>query len=325
MVIEYILIIEEVIMIIDVHCHLRWENQPSKEWLEAQVKMGQSVSGSSPESVRERLRENFDTTGDLIIKDMDEAGVGISVLAVIDYSLLAGCGEVMSLEKTHKIYAEAASRHPDRLICFAGVDPRREGAVKFLVRTVNEWNMKGLKLMPAVGFYPNDRKCYQIYQKAEELGIPILVHTGFDSIPYYGAYSQPKYLDEVANDFPDLKIIMAHAGGAFWPEAASIAGFKTNVYLDLAMWQMRLLRHPVEEFYRPLRSMIDTAGRSRILLGSDWPGMRLVRRLPHAAWIRAIKEPPEEVKAAGIEFTEQEINGILGDNAAKVLGLEERI
>jgi len=45
--------------------------------------------------------------------------------------------------------------------------------------------------------------------------------------------------------------------------------------------------------------------------------------LPHAAWVKAVKEPPEEVKAAGIEFSEKEISGILGDNAAAVLGLVE--
>ena len=310
-------------MIIDVHCHLRWENQPSKEWYEAQVKTAVSVSGSSEEAVRERLKENFDTTGDLIVRDMDEAGIDKSVMLVLDFSLLVGCGETMSLEETHKVYAEAAARHPDRLITFAGIDPRRAGAVEFLERAVKEWGMKGLKLMPAVGFYPNSNRCYLIYQKAQELGIPVLIHTGFDVIPWYGAYAQPKYLDEVANDFPNLKIIMAHAGGSYWPEAAAMAGFKPNVYLDLSMWQMKLLRHPVDEFYRPLRSMIDTAGRSKILFGSDWPALRLIRRLPHAAWVKAVKEPPEEVKAAGIEFSEKEISGILGDNAAAVLGLVE--
>ncbi|MFC1918070.1 amidohydrolase family protein [Chloroflexota bacterium] len=308
-------------MIIDVHCHLRWENQPSKEWFEAQVQAGVLASGSSAEAVRERMRENFDTTGDLIVKDMDEAGIDISVIEVIDYSLLAGCADTMSLEESHKLYAGAAAKHPERLIAFAGIDPRRSGAGKFLEKAVKEWNMKGLKLMPAAGFYPNEPRCYQIYQKAVELGIPILVHTGFDSIPYYGGYAQPKYLDEVANDFPDLKIILAHAGGAFWQEAASMASFKPNIYLDLAMWQPKLLRNPIDEFYRTLRSLIDTAGRAKILMGSDWPGLRLVRKLPHAAWIKAIKEPPPEVKEAGIEFTEKEINGILGDNAARVLGL----
>jgi len=308
-------------MIIDIHCHLRWEGQPSKEWFDAQVKMAHSLSGRPEEKIRERLKENWDMSGDLLVRDMDEAGIDKAVLLTLDYSLLAGTGDTLSPERMNKVYAEAAKRHPDRLISFAGVDPRRTGAVEFLERAVKEWGMKGLKLMPAVGYYPNDNKCYLIYHKAQELGIPVLIHTGFDTIPWYGMTAQPKYLDEVANDFPELKIVMAHAGGSYWPEAATIAGYKLNVYIDLAMWQMKLLHRPVDEFYRPLRSMLDTAGRSKVLFGSDWPALRLISRLPHAAWVKALKEPPPEVKEAGIEFTEEEINGILGDNAAKLLGL----
>ena len=75
--------------------------------------------------------------------------------------------------------------------------------------------------------------------------------------------------------------------------------------------------------YRKKRfSEVLIEGRSKILFGSDWSALRLIRRLPHAAWVKAIKESPEEVKAAGIEFTEEEISGILGDNAARLLGLQ---
>ena len=67
---------------------------------------------------------------------------------------------------------------------------------------------------------------------------------------------------------------------------------------------------------------MDIAGRSKVLFGSDWPALRLIRRLPHKEWIKVFSEPPlEELRAAGIEFTQDEINGVLGDNAAKLLGL----
>ena len=309
-------------MIIDIHCHLRWENLPSREWYDTQVKMGMIGSGKDEASVRERLKQLWDPSGDLLVKDMDEAGINISVLEIIDYGLAAGCGPAQSLEEVHQVYANAAKRHPGRLMVFAGIDPRRGSAVPFLEKAVREWNMKGLKLHPGFEFYPNDLKCFFLYAKCQELGIPVMIHTGPDVIPYQGKYGMPIYLDEVANDFPDLKIIMAHAGSCYWQEAAFIAQNKENLYVDLAMWQPTVLRNPVANFYRPLRAMIDTAGRSKVMFGSDWPALRMIRRLPHAAWVKAIKEPPPEVKEAGIEFTEEEINGVLGDNAAKVLGLK---
>ncbi len=310
-------------MIIDFHCHLRWENLPSKEWIDAQVKGAVETSGRSPEQVRERLKESWDPTGDLLAKDMAEAGIDVSVLAIIDCGLAAGCGPAQSLEEVHQVYAAAARRHPGKLIAFAGIDPRRGGAVEFLERAVKEWGMRGLKLHPGFEFYPNDHKCYLLYAKCQELKIPVLVHTGPDSLPYYGKYGMPIYLAEVASDFPNLNIVLAHAGGCFWQEAAYIAQNKTNIYVDLAMWQPTVLRNPIENFYRPLRAIIDSAGRNKVLFGSDWPGLRLIRKLNHAAWVKAIKEPPPEVKAAGIEFTKEEVDAIMGDNAARLLGLKK--
>ena len=114
---------------------------------------------------------------------------------------------------------------------------------------------------------------------------------------------------------------MAHAGGCYWQEAATIASNKLNLYLDLSWWQTPLLTLSEEVFYRRIKELVSIAGRSRVLFGSDWPAMRQVRRLNHAAWTNAIKQAPEKAKEKGITFTEEEISGIMGDNAAKLLGL----
>jgi len=307
-------------VIIDVHCHLWGESIPSKDYWDEFVRVSVSVSGGSEQKIRERLPGWWDLSGDMLISDMDRAGVDRSVLLTTDFALGAGTGDTISLEKLHEIYAQAVERHPGRLVAFAGVDPRRPQAAKFLEKAVREWGMKGLKLVPVVGFYPNDNRCYLLYQKCVELEIPVIIHTGPEAVPGYSKYGQPVLLDEVANDFPDLKIIMAHAGLCWWEEAATIASNKPNVYLDVSWWQPRFLVDPVTQFYRPLRSMISMAGPSKVLFGSDWPVFRQMRKLDHEAWVNVFKRVPEEIEEAGIRFTDDEIRALLGDNAGKLLG-----
>jgi predicted TIM-barrel fold metal-dependent hydrolase len=199
----------------------------------------------------------------------------------------------------------------------AGVDPRRENALQVLKTSINDFGMRGLKLLPPSGFYPNDSCCYPLYEFICECGFPVIIHTGPEAPPFYSKYGYPILSDDVASDFPDLKIILAHAGFCWWPEALNIASTKPNVFLDLAGWQPKTQRHPVEEFYRPLRIMIDTIGPGRILFGSDWPALRLFKG-GQGNWIKSFKEPPLSVQEAGITFSEEEIDAILGNNAAKI-------
>ena len=125
----------------------------------------------------------------------------------------------------------------------------------------------------------------------------------------------------MAVDFPELKIIMAHSGNPYIDEAGSICANKLNIYVDLAWWQPKILGNNVENFYKPLRKLIDTAGAGRVLFGTDWPALRQVRKLAGKVWVDAFKNIPPHVKEAGVEFTEQEIDAVMGDNAAKILGL----
>jgi len=309
-------------MIIDIHTHLMGEDLPSKAWWDGFVSTMASLTNKSEEKVRTWIPGMCDTSGDMLVKDMDEAGIDISCVLVVDSGLTKWIGEgKYSIEEQNRIYADAARRHPGRIIAFFGVDPRRANAVQLLEKCVKECGMKGMKLMPASGWYPDDKTFYPLYQKADELGIPVLFHIGPETFPNRSKYCRPTFLDEVAVDFPNLKIIGAHCGYCWWEEAAWIASYKPNIYLDLASWQPYVLNRPLERLYKPLRSMLDTIGTPKILFGSDWPTFRQARRLKGPVWVNAFKEPPDEVKAAGIEFTEQEINAILGGNAAKLLGL----
>ena len=107
--------------------------------------------------------------------------------------------------------------------------------------------------------------------------------------------------------FPGINIIIAHAGHCWWEEAAWIAQNQPNVWVDIANWQPKIARRarPIEEFYSRLRTMLNIIGTPKVLFGSDWPTLRMVKSQNNVTYINAIKNPPREVKEAGIEFTKE--------------------
>jgi len=307
-------------MIIDVHTHLCNRDGVAQPFWDGWAEVGALRINRPLEKVQRRLPEFWDISGDMIVKDMDAAGIDKSVLLAIDWGLARHLGEPkLSIEEINRVCAGAAEKYPQRLIAFAGIDPRREKAAELVGIFLGDWGMKGIKFHTAAGFYPNDKVCYPIYEKALEYGVPVLLHTGEVLKPLYFKYCQPIYVQEVAMDFPDLPIILAHTGGCWYSEAVAICNNATNVYLDLSLWQRRLL-HPLE-FYRDLRTLLDSVPWQRVLFGSDYPFLKLL--INQERWVKAFTEIPDSVKEQGIEFTDEEVEGIMGGNAAKILGLTE--
>lgn len=95
---------------------------------------------------------------------------------------------------------------------------------------------KGIKFHPLVQrFRMNEKRMWPIYEQAQKLDIPVLFHAGVVAFENHdGQYANPVYIDEVANTFPELKIIIAHMGGQYHNEAVVIAEKHDNVYLDTA-------------------------------------------------------------------------------------------
>jgi hypothetical protein len=170
-----------------------------------------------------------------------------------------------------------------------------------LRRLVETYGFRGVKLYPTYQFfYPNDREIYPIYAVAEELGLPVMFHTG--SSVFRGSrikYGDPLYLDDVAVDFPDLPLIMAHSGRGFWYDRAFfLARLHANIYMEVSgLPPKRLLEH-----FPELERISD-----KVVFGSDWPG---VLNVPGN--IQAVRELP---------LAEEAREKILGGNAARLLGL----
>ena len=169
--------------------------------------------------------------------------------------------------------AEAAAANDDVLIPFASVDPHRPNAAEEVRRLVDDHDVRGFKFHPNIQeFFPNDRTFYPIYEAIEEAGVPALFHTGHSGIgtglPGGGGirlkYSNPMHVDDVAVDFPKLKIVLAHPSFPWQDEAISVALHKKQVYIDLSGWSPKY-------FPPQLVRYANTQLRDRVLFGSDYP------------------------------------------------------
>ena len=170
--------------------------------------------------------------------------------------------------------AASAAEHPDVLIPFASIDPNRGVAgLRACRRLVEDHGVRGFKFHPSMQvFEPNDRRHYPIWEEIQSLGVPALFHTGQTGI---GSglpggrgiklrYSDPMLLDDVAADFPDLTIIMAHPSVPWQDAAIAVAQHKANVYIDLSGWSPKY-------FPPQLVRAANTQLRDKVLFGSDYP------------------------------------------------------
>jgi hypothetical protein len=311
-------------MIIDVHAHMGERGFISEAWWEGMdiwVRENSLRTGASIEEAEKAAIDYMaalpDPTGEKLIQTMDDAGIDKTVIMPLDWGLVFGEPPV-PIEEQNRQHAKLAEKYPDRVIAFAGVDPRRRGSLQLFERAVKEWGAKGLKLHPLSGFYPNDAALYFYYEKALELGVVVLIHIGQDPPPLRSKYGQPIYLNDVGVDFPDLPIIGAHMGGIWENDAVEVASMSPNIYLDLSLKQTWAFQSPME-FYPWLRRILDRLGPRKLMFGSDYP--YLLQREDQKRWVKVFTEIPNSVGEAGIKFSKEEIDGILGNNAARVLRL----
>jgi len=274
------------------------------------------------EKAEEFMARTDDPHADKLVAEMDKNGVDLSVVLRIDYGVILPGAENDSkvpIEEQYRITAQAVQKHRGRLLWGAGADPRRANYLSLLDLCLRELGAKRIKLYPPGGFYPNDRILYPIYEKAIDYGVPVDFHSMPVRVnPMRSKYSHPIYLEDVAIDFPELKILATHAGGAFWwQDMLAVAEGKENIYLNVAGWQHEHERNPVE-CYRRIREMMNRVGPDRIMWATDWAGPST---LPQGSWLRAFQLIPDKVQEAGISFSPKELKAFLGESAAKFQGL----
>src|SRR5713101_4507671 len=175
---------------------------------------------------------------------------------------------------TNEEIAELAAKNSDVAIPFASIDPARgKMGVREARRLIKDYGVRGFKFHPSSqGFYPNDRKAYPLYEAIAGAKLPALFHTGQTGV---GAgvragggvrlkYSNPLYLDDVAADFPEMPIILAHPSFPWQEEALSVATHKPQVYIDLSGWSPK--------YFPPiLVQYANTLLKDKVMFGSDYP------------------------------------------------------
>jgi predicted TIM-barrel fold metal-dependent hydrolase len=205
--------------------------------------------------------------------------------------------------------ARACAEHADVLIPFASVDPWRGAAALRQARSlITDYGVRGFKFHPSLqAFHPNDRMAYPLYEVLQETGMVALFHSGQTGI---GAglrggagirlsYANPMALDDVAADFPDLRIIIAHPSFPWQDEAIAVALHKPLVHIDLSGWSPKY-------FPPQLVRYANTLLRHKVLFGSDFPLLTPQRWLSDFAAL--------DIKAEVRPL-------ILKDNAVRLLGL----
>jgi len=205
--------------------------------------------------------------------------------------------------------AQAAAENSDIMIAFASVDPAKgKMGVREARRLIEEHGVKGFKFHPtAQGFFPNDRKAYVLYEVIAAAKLPAIFHSGHSGIGtgMRGGgglrlkYANPTYLDDVAVDFPDMPIIIAHPSWPWQDEALSICLHKPNVYIDLSGWSPKY-------FSPQLVQYANTLLKERMLFGSDFPLITPDR------WLK-------DFEAAAFKPEVRPL--ILRENAIRLLGL----
>ena len=207
--------------------------------------------------------------------------------------------------------AEAALKNADMMIAFASIDPHKGMmGVREARNLIQNYGVKGFKFHPTVqGFMPNDRMAYKLYEVIADAKLPALFHSGHSGIGtgmrggggLRLAYSNPMHLDDVAVDFPDMPIIIAHPSWPWQDEALSVCLHKPNVYIDLSGWSPKY-------FPSQLVQYANTQLRHKMLFGTDFPLITPER------WMK-------DFESAGFRPEVKPL--IFKDNAVKLLGLGE--
>jgi len=238
-----------------------------------------------------------------IIQLYRESGIAL-VLFTVDAESAMGAKRVSNYE-----VAEQAAKNDDICIAFASIDPHKgKYGAREARDLVENYGVKGFKFHGiAQNAHPADRMAYPIYEVIAEYGLPAIFHTGHSGMGtgMRGGggmrlkYGEPMLIDDVAVDFPDMKIILAHPSWPWVDQSLSMALHKDNVFIDLSGWSPKYFPKQVIQY-------ANTQLKHKMLFGSDFP-------LIHPdKWIKTAQD---------VGFREEVMPLILKDNAARVLGL----
>lgn len=228
----------------------------------------------------------WNMTEEDIISSMNRDGVDASIVQPFP-----GTPDAV---KTHDDIARLAEKHPGRIFGLANINPHQDEkfVYKELVRCIKQLGFVAIKCH-TIGhaLMPTAKDADVLFETAKELKVPVMVHNAAFGMPF----SSPALLIPRAKQYPDLPIVIAHAGACvLTPEAVIIAGEYDNLYLETS-WVMT----------PDIKWAIDTVGADRVMLGSD----------------SAENLAAEVAKYKVIDITEEQRRKAMGETAIKLFKL----
>ena len=297
-------------MIIDAHAHVGEFEHYGARYAELMIGSGRSGRSVWWDPTRTWTPQTLPTDIPRFVRHLDEFGID---RAIIWGFLCIPHGSSVPAEYV----ADIVRQHPDRFIGFHSPDPLGGWrSVQEVERAANELRLRGLKMFqPLNNIAIDDERALPIYAKAEELGLVVTIQAGWSRTP--GSHLElhrPIGVDRVAMACPNLRIVIAHGGWPWVDETYAIMFKHPNVYTDTSDWCGFMTR---DSLARALATAKHLGLLNRVLWGSDYPLFSPARDLD------LFRSLPAYTAQHDLQpvLTDDDIQAILGNNAAHLLGL----
>ncbi|MEX0941050.1 MAG: amidohydrolase family protein [Pseudomonadales bacterium] len=268
-------------------------------------------------------RSSIELKTEFLLNELTEAGIDTGIHQMVDHSVMPssiGRHYIAGFDRMMEDAMRIRDQNPGRLITMAGIDPR-SGAIDAVRRfeiAINDYGCKGLGevVLQQFEIYPHDRSLYPLYEKCIEFNVPFIGNCEGPA-----PYTMPKEFEQVAKDFPDLKICLAGSGrprrssvaNAPMADAIRLGNEYENIYLGIAASQRRD-KAGIEMYLGFLRRCFDSDAKGKVMYGSDFP---VAVGAYHARdWVDVVLNRAHEF---GFSFSDEEITRFFSQNTLAFL------
>jgi len=258
---------------------------------------------------QERLRADLAVCAD--------ADRHLEAVSPVDRAIVLGFKSAyLQAEIPNEFISAHVRRHASKLVGFAGIDPTADDCLDDLHTAQDELGLKGVTVSPALqNFHPADTRAMAVYQECEKRGMPVLFEQNHRNREAKLEFALPRLLDEVAREFPNLRIVIAHMGYPWASETVVLLGKHRNVFADVS----GLLPRPWLS-YNALLPAFEFDVMDKLLFGSDFP-----YRAP-AACIEALYSINQLSNGTNlVAIPREKLRGIVERDTLALLGIESGV